>query len=227
MCYYVSGMSKKKLLPKKTIQPRHEMSGKKKLLIKITFLLIGVAAIGLSVALLWTTVQRQINPGVQNGVGANGFRVSLEQGTTLGADGIVSKDQVTASLGEYAKSVGSAQVSKVFNQNGTRRQQLTFDFTRVDGVQSTLFIDKLIYPSVEAIKSDNAYVGTLVAGDVNNHPAYYRRALTIGKFREYSMMVVHDKTVYRLAISQPINNITIEEAKAMNVLKNLAVGAKI
>lgn len=220
-------MNKKILFPKKTRHPRNEISTRKKLLLKTVFLLIGGAAVGLTAVLLWTTVQRQISPGIQNGVGANGFRVSLEQGTSLGVAGIVSKDQVVASLGKHAKTVGDAQVSKVLNQNGTRRQQLTFDFTRADGSPSTLYIDKLIYPSAEAIKSDNAYVGTLAAGDINSNPIYYRRALTIGKFREYSFMIVKDTTVYKLAISQPISSITISELNSMNVLKNLALGAKI
>lgn len=226
MCYYCNIMTEQ--ASKKTIQSSaNKIDGDRKILLAVAFWAIGGGVVVLTIILISTALQRQLKPGIQSGVGADGFRVFIEDKSDLGVGNLASKDQVVVALGKYAKSVGDAQISKVFNQNGIQRQQLTFDFKRADGNQASLFIDQVFYGNEAAIKNDNAYVGTLEAGKINNYPLYYRRALSIGKYREYSMMLVSGATVYRFVISQPGSNITIQEPDAIEVLKKLALGAKL
>lgn len=203
------------------------VDGDKKIILAIGFFIVGVLVVALTIYTIVMMIQRQNKPGIQNGVGADGFRVYIDDRADLGMATFVSKDSVISSLGDKAKSVGDAQISKVFNQNDILRQQLTFDFKRSDGIQASLYVDKIVYPSEPAVKKDNVYAGTLEAGKINNYPAYYRRAITLGKFREYSMMLVNGATVYRFVISQPGNSIVIKEPDAIDVLKKLALDAKM
>lgn len=166
-------------------------------------------------------------PGTKRGVGADGFQAYVEENSDLKVKAVASKDDVVAALGDKARSVGDAQVSKVFNYNGDRSQTLTFPFVRYDGVESTLYIDMKLYKNMQSLDNDHIYVATARAGTVKGLPAYYRHAQTIGSDREYHMMVVNGLKVYRFVIAQPVRNVTISEIDVAAILKKLAAKAEL
>ena len=191
-----------------------------------TLFLVGAGAVvvtGLSIVVLLNANDKR----VQNGVGADGFRAYVEDKGNIDAGALMTKDQVVAILGSKAASVGEASVGKVFNMNGDRSQALTYSFTRTDGMTSSVYVDKKIYKSADSMRNDNIYGATMSAGTINNLPAYYRLALTIGSDREYSVMAVNGLTVYRFVMAQPERKITISEIDADALLLKLAAKAQL
>lgn len=167
------------------------------------------------------------NPGATRGVGADGFRAYTEEKTDLGVRSVMTKSDVTTALGGKAKSIGEAQVSKVFNFNGDRSQTLTFPFVRSDGVGADIYVDLKLYKNTQSLDDDHIYNLTAKAGSVKGYQAYYRVAQTIGKEREYHIMVVNGLRVYRFVVSQPATNVTISEIDAAALLKSLAAESKL
>lgn len=204
-----------------------DSSSKKQVLTKTLFSIAGVVLVGFVIFQVIAVAQRQASPGAESGVGADGFRAFAENDGDIGIGSAISKDQVISALGGNAKSVGNAQISKVFNLNGIRRQQVTFDFKLSSNATAELYVDKIMYTSEQALKKDGVYEATISAGTINDSPIYFRRALTLGKYREYSIMLVKDSTVYRFVIAQPNNSIIISEIDASAILKKVALSTKI
>lgn len=202
------------------------ISRKAQIIVLVTFCLIAIATIGLTA---WSIVSstKDSKPGLQYGVGANGFRAFVEEDGNLGVNLIVNKKQVISALGNLAKSVGDSQVEKVFNYNGNQGQTITFPFVRTDGTKASLYIDKRVYKSSQAMTDDHIYQATLKAGVVNGRQLYYREAQTIGTDREYSLMIVDGVMVYRFVIAQPFTNITISEIESLAALKKLSAVANL
>lgn len=187
-----------------------------------TFFLIGVAAVVLTGVSIVILLNSNKGTDYQNGVGADGFRAYIEDKGDLGVGSLVTKDQVTQALGDKAKSVGRADISKVFNYNGDRGQTISFSFVRADNMTASLYVDKKIYKDSTSMKDDNLYVATASAGTINGLPAFYKHAQTISADREYHIMVVDGLTAYRFVIAQPEQKITISEIDADALLKKLA-----
>lgn len=186
-----------------------------------TLFLVGAAVVvltGLSIVALLNSN----NSDPQYGVGADGFRAYVEDKGDLEVGSLVTKDQITQALGDKAKSVGAADVSKVFNLNGDRGQTVTFSFVRADGEAASLYIDKKVYKDAASMKDDHLYTATASAGTINGLPAFYKHAQTISADREYHIMVVDGLTAYRFVIAQPEQKITISEIDADALLKKLA-----
>ena len=163
--------------------------------------------------------------GSQPGVGANGFRAYEENNSDLGMAKVVSRDDVVAALGAKAKSVDAVSVSNVFNLNGNRGQTATYSFVRADGKQASLYVDMMFFKNYAELKSANIYGSTKQTDDLAGHPAYYMYAQTLGSDREYRLMVVNDLKVYKFVITQPHQDITINEVAALASLKKLAAKA--
>lgn len=189
------------------------------------FIIIGASVVILTIISI--IVMPKPQPGAQRGVGADGFQAFVEKDGDLGAKSLVTKEQVVAALGKKAKSVGNAEVGKVFNLNNDRSQSITFPFVRADGVVSSLYVDTKLYENMRSLEQDHIYVATAKAGTINGHPAYYKHAQTIGQEREYHLMVVNGLKAYRFVIAQPFKNITISEIDAVAILKKLAQQARI
>lgn len=187
------------------------------------FIVIGAIAVAVTAWSVILLMQKNKEPGTQMGVGADGFQAFVEEKGDLGVDKIVSKDVVAKELGKKAKSVGDAEASKVFNYNGDRGQTLEFPFVRSDGASGHIYIDKRVYKSKESMDGDYIYNATAAAGTVQGHPAYYKLAQTISMDREYHMIIVNGKTLYRYVLAQPYKNITISEIDAVAILKKIAL----
>ena len=197
------------------------ISKKGRVTVIVAFTLMSIAAISLCV---WTINNSMSDwkPGRQRGVGADGFQAYVEDKANLGVDTIVKKDQVTTALKNLASSVEDAKIAPVFTLNGNLGQTITFSFVRKDGVKSSVYVDKRVYKSKEALDDDHVYDATMESGKAKGHTIYFREAQTIGKDREYSLMVVDGKTVYRYVMSQTYNNISVTELTALVTLKKLA-----
>lgn len=210
----------------KESEPVPKIGRNAQIMVLASFSLIAVAAISLT---LWSIVSstKDTKPGLQNGVGADGFQAFVEEKSNLGIELVVSKKQVVTALGRHAKSVYDGVKEKPFNLNGNRGQTITFYFVREDGVKSSLYVDKRMYKTAQALNDDRVYDATLKGGTAGGHPLYYRAAQTIGTDREYHLMVVNGTTVYRFVIAQPFTNITITEVPALAVLKKLAQEASL
>lgn len=189
------------------------------------FLLIGAGAIILTVLSIIFMLRPESS--AQMGVGADGFRAFVEENGDLGVKSVVNKDQVVAALGDKAKSVGDADISKVFNLNGDRSQTITFPFVRSDGKKAALYIDTKLYQNLQAQEDDHIYAATLNGGTANGHPVYYKHAQTVGSDREYHLVVVNGLKAYRFVIAQPGKNMLINEVAALAALKRLAAEAKL
>ncbi len=188
-----------------------------------------MALIAISVIVL-AIVAIMVMPLVKDpnrGIGADGFHAGIEKGADLGVGNIVTKQDVIDILGEKAKSVESADVSKVFNLNGIQGQTLTYDFERSDGVKNSLYIDKKKFDSTSTLKSANILANTTSAGKVGEFKAYFMHAVTFGSDREYYLLVTKDLEAYLFALVQPSRRITISEVSAVAVLKQLALKAEL
>lgn len=188
------------------------------------FLVIGAGVVVLTV--LSIIMVPKTNSDSRYGVGADGFRAFVEEKGDLGAGTITDKARVVAALGNKAKSVGDAEVAKVFNFNNDRSQTVTYPFTRADGAKASLYIDMKLYQNTQTLQKDNIYVATASAGTIGGHPAYYKHAQTIDNMREYHLMVVNGLRAYRFVIAQPAKNVTISEVGALAVLKKLALNTR-
>lgn len=200
---------------------------KRQRLLAPLFFLIGTGIVVATIFLIAGAVQRQVTPGIQNGVGADGFQVGVDEKDDLLVKSLVSKDQVVAALGDKAKSVSDAEVSKVFDFNGIRGQTLTYNFVRSDGATASVYIDKKVFKSEKSLTEENVYGSSLKLGTINNFPVYAKHAQTIAGNREYHTIIVNGKIVYRFVFSQPARNITVSEMNAIAVLNRIASGAKL
>lgn len=200
----------------------------RKLLLTIIVPIMGVIAAGAVVlAILSIIAMPKTDQDPQRGVGANGFRAYEEQGTTLGIDKVVSKDQVVAALGGKAESVSDKQVSNVFNLDDNRGQTLTFDFVRSDDIKSSLYVDVMLFKNMNVLDAAGIYAGTATAGKAGAYPAHYMRAQTMGSDREYRLMVVNGLKVYKFVMVQPYRSIAMSEVVSVSILKQLAEEAKL
>lgn len=190
------------------------------------FLVIGAGVVALT-ALSIIILLPKSEEGAQYGVGADGFRAYVEENGNLGVGSIATKAQVTAALGDKAKSVGDPEVSKVFNMNGDRGQTATYPFVRADGANAHVHIDLRLYKNVESLEKDNIYVATQKTSAVNGHPAYFKLAQTLDNAREYHMIVVNGLKVYRFVFAQPAKKVTVTEVAALATLKRLALELKL
>lgn len=206
-------------------KPAKGLSKRGRLIVLPVMGIIGVGAIILAVMTI--IVMPKAHNASQYGVGANGFRAYVEDGTSLGIANVISKDQVVQDLGDKAKSVSDVSSSKVMNLNGDRGQTATFDFIRKDGVKSSLYADMMLFKNTASLESARITAGTGTAGTINGFPAYYMHAQTLGSDREYRLMVVNGLKVYKFVIVQPFRNITISEVSAVASLKKLATKANL
>lgn len=188
------------------------------------FFVIGAGVVALTI--LSVIIIPKADSNSRYGVGANGFRAYVEKNSDLGVKAVVQKDKVVAALGDKAKSVGDADVSKVFNFNDDRSQTVTYPFTRADGVKASVYVDMKLYKNMTSLEDDHIYVATAKAGTVNGHPAYFKHAQTLGSDREYHMIVVNGLKAYRFVMTQPLDNITIKEVAALATLKKIALESK-
>jgi hypothetical protein len=188
-------------------------------------IVVGTGAVVLAV--LAIIVMPRVNPGAERGYGANGYHAFVEPDGNLGMAKVVSKDDVETILGNKAKVVSNVDVSKVFNLDGTRGQTATYDFVRSDGVKSSLYVDLMFFKNQQTLDDAHVTADTLKAGTINGYSAYYMHALTLGKDREYRLLVVNGLKVYKFVIAQPHRNVQISEVSALAALKKLAAKAHL
>lgn len=201
------------------------LTGTKKALILPIIVLLGTCAMVLAVIAVMNIPK---NDKAQNGVGANGFSVYVEDHATLGIDNVVSKEDVSTVLQGKAKSISDVNISKVVNYNGDRGQTATYDFVRIDGVKASLYVDTVQFKSAASLKASHIFNLTASAGNIQNKPAYFMLAQTIGSQREYRLLVVNDLRIYKFVIDQPVNDSeNISEVSAVNALKKLATKANL
>lgn len=201
------------------------LSPKQRVLVLPVIVAVGAAVVVLAIiAIIATPVA---NRGAQRGVAANGFIAFKEEGTDIGVGKVFSKNDVASVLGDHAKSIADADVSAVFNYNGTRGQTLTYDFTRFDGYGASVYVDLKEFKNQSVLDESHIYNSTLKTDPVGDHPAYYMHAQTLGTLREYSLMVVDNLKVYRFALSQPSDRIAISEVSALAALKRLALKSQL
>lgn len=198
---------------------------KQKALVLPVLVLLGTFAMVLVVMAFMNTPKNEVT---QNGVGANGFSVYVEDDANLGIDKAVSKEDVSNVLQGKAKSISDVEVSKVVNYNGDRGQTATYNFVRVDGVKASLYVDTMQFKSAASLKNSHIFNMTASAGDIQGKPSYFMLAQTMGSVREYRLMVVNDLHIYKFVIDQPVNDPqNISEVSAINTLKKLAAKANL
>lgn len=193
-------------------------------------LLLGTVLIGggaVVIAIISILVVPLVNPASQKGIGANGFQAFVEEDSSLNVAAVVSKDEVVEALGDKAKKVSDAEISKVFNIDGTRGQTVTYYFTRANGLNASLYIDLMHFSNLTTLESTGVTAATGDAGKINGDQAYYMHAQTFGSDREYRLMVIKGLKVYKFVISQPYRTISINEVSALATLKKLAAKAEL
>ncbi len=183
---------------------------------------LGVIALAVIIVVLMPTVRDD-----QRGIGANGFSAFPESNADLGIGSVVTKDDVVDVLGKKAKRVGSVDVTEVFNLNGIRSQMVTYDFVRTDDVSASIYIDLKMFPNSTTLEKANILKGTIEAGKVGDYDAYFMRALTFGKKREYYLLLTKGLNAYVFAFVQPSRDILFNEVSAVATLKRLAQKANL
>lgn len=189
--------------------------------------LVAISAGAVIYGIISVVLVPRINPAAQRGVGANGFQAYVEDNGDLGISNVVSKSDVETVLSGKAKTVSTADISKVFNLDGNRGQTVTYSFKRSDNVNASLYVDLMSFKNQQTLDDANVTQNTTQTSDVSGHHAYYMHAQTLGAGREYRLMVVDDLKVYKFVIVQPVQNITINEVAAIAALKKLALKAHL
>lgn len=195
--------------------------------IALMAVLVTIGAIAIAIAVYSIVIVPLANPASRSGVGADGFQAFVERGGSLDIANVVSKKDVVDVLGKKAKSVSDADVSKVFNIDGTRGQTVTYDFVRDNGLKASLYIDLMWFKDSATFGAIDIKTGTGDAGKIDGYPAYYMHAQTLSSEREYRLMVVKGLKVYKFVISQPYRTISISEVSALAALKRLAEKAEL
>ena len=214
-------MGKKKKL---SFQLKPLTDKQKAVVLPAMFIISGIAVI---IAIFAIIVMPSLNHGARRGVAANGFSAYEEQGTTLGVDKTVTKDDVVAALGNKAKSVSDAKTTNVFNYGGDRSQTVSFDFVRADGKKASLYVDLTQFKSSTSRDNQHIFAETALARIINGNSTYYMHAQTLGSVREYRLLVAKDLNAYKFVIDQPARNITISEVSAAASLMKLIEKAKL
>jgi len=197
---------------------------------RVRFIIIPVIALIAAGAIIFaiiTIVNIPKPEGAQRGVGANGFRAYEEKDGNLGIASVTTRDAVAKALDAKAKSVKDASISTVFNINGDRGQTVTYDFTKPNGKNASIYIDLMVFKSTLSLDDAKIYTATAKTDPIKNLPAYYMHAQTIGSDREYRLMIVNGVKVYKFVLTQPLREITINEVSALATLKKLAADSNL
>lgn len=192
---------------------------------KTAIALLGLAAVVSIGLIIWFSPLR--SPGSKTGVGANGFNVFEDKGGDLGIANVAKRDLVTQELGTRVKSVDEVDVSNVLNFNGNKGQTATYYIETKAGTTGSVYVDVMQYKSDAALKSDDLDKGTLDGGKVQDLPVRYMGAATIANEREYALLVTKDLKSYKFAMTQPHQNITINEEEALSILKRIAEKSRL
>lgn len=185
-------------------------------------ILAGVGVIAASVYFMPSRSQ-----GSKAGVGANGFSVYEMKGVDLGIANVVNRATVIEELGTAASSVDRVEKSGAVNFNGNRGQTATYPFTLAGGGKATLYVDVMVYKNQAAYERDDVFAGTADLGTVDDLPVRAMHAATIGKEREYAILVTKDLKSYKFAITQPNDGVKIDEVAAHAILKRVADRANL
>lgn len=209
--------SKKVSSPKRAISRPSKMVAQDR---KKTVIVIGVFALIIIIGLVIYFPLK--NPGSKTGVGADGYTVFEIKGADLGAGNIIKREAVQEQLGNLAKSVDDTDVSGVISLNGVKGQTATFYIETKAGTKGSVYIDKWEYKNKRALDADNLFAGTGDAGKVGDLPIAYLHAVTVANEREYALIMTKGVKSYKFALTQPFNNITIDEVTAHKALKRIA-----
>lgn len=166
-------------------------------------------------------------PGEKYGVGADGFSVFEIKGADLGIVDVVKKPVVEAELGSQAKQVEDVSKSGVVSYDGNKGQTATYYFVTKDGARASVYVDVMEYQSQQAYDDADVFADTIDAGQIQNNPARYMKAVTIANEREYALLVTKGWKSYKFAMTQPFNNVTIDEETAQAILKRIAEKAQM
>lgn len=165
----------------------------------------------------------------QQGVGADGYNVKVLKGQDLNVANVVGKPLVQKELSTaIAGQIGNVNKTDVLNMNGNLGQTATYYFkAKGTDVVCNFYTDVMVYKSQAAYDSDDVFIGTGDAGKVGDLDARYMPAVTIGKDREYALLVTKGLKSYKFAILQPVKSIQIEERVAQEALKKIAAQADL
>lgn len=187
---------------------------------KTAIVILAIVALICITAIVYFSPLR--NPGAKTGVGANGFSVFEIKGANLGIADVAKKDLVVKELGDLVKSVDDVQSSGVLSFNGNKGQTATYYIQTKAGTQGSVYVDVMEYKSQAAIKADDLDKGTADGGKAQNLPVRFMHAATIANEREYALLITKGTKSYKFAMTQPYQNITIDEVTALNTLKRIA-----
>lgn len=157
----------------------------------------------------------------RNGFGADGFNVSLIKGAQLGVDKITSKQTIVTALGANAKDVKDGEITDGLNRNGSKSQQITYEFTTKSGETASFYIDLLVYKNQAAYDGDSVFASTGHAATIDGREVRYMPAATLSMDREYALLVSNGLKSYKFAMLQPSNGVAINELTAQNIMKKI------
>lgn len=187
---------------------------------KTAIVLLAIVALICITAIVYFSPLR--SPGAKTGVGANGFSVFEVKGADLGIANVTQKDVVVKELGDLVKGVDDVESSGVLNFNGNKGQTATYYIETKAGTQGSVYVDVMEYKSEAALKADDLDKGTADGGKVQNLPVRYMHASTIANEREYALLITKGLKSYKFAMTQPHQNVTINELTALEALKRIA-----
>ncbi|RYF28415.1 MAG: hypothetical protein EOO17_04935 [Chloroflexi bacterium] len=170
-----------------------------------------------------------LRTGSQEGVGADGYSVKVLKGKDMKISEVVKKPLVEKYLSTgIAGQIGNVNKTDVLDMNGNFGQTATYYFkAKGTDVVCNFYTDVMVYKSKAAYDSDDVFIGTGDAGKVGDLDARYMPAATIGKDREYALLVTNGLKSYKFAIVQPAKSIQIDEKTAQDALKKIATEANL
>lgn len=212
---------------KKSKKAKSKQLLKNKNLQKSVLFVCGAVVLGILAYVMITASNFGSNS--QQGVGADGYNVKVLKGQDLNVANVVEKPLVQKELSTaIAGQIGNVNKTDVLNMNGNLGQTATYYFkAKGTDVVCNFYTDVMVYKSQAAYDSDDVFIGTGDAGKVGDLDARYMPAVTIGKDREYALLVTKGLKSYKFAILQPVKSIQIEEKVAQEALKKIAAQADL
>ena len=188
-----------------------------------------VISIVLVLILIGWAVVKLMNQNKQDDNQTQDNRV-FDKSITIGADKVVTTDQIRESFKDIAKDVGNAEASGVLvAQKGSLGEGVKYNMTMTkNNAPASVHVNKFTYDDEANLKKSlpiSEEQGDKVEG-IGSNARFYAFAPVAADWRA-TLMVVQDKSVYTFTLLQNYNEgIGITETAAKEALINLAKQAK-
>lgn len=190
------------------------MESRKKILILAGTGVLALLVIGVIIAGMFTSEQTETNQPL-----------SVEEGTHIGVDKILSQKQVNEALGDLGRDAKRASLSGTVNTDDLRGETASYAFTTLEGKQAVIDIEARIFPSAEAMKEDEPFRETeeKELKDIDADEAHYFLPRPYSADHQVALIATKGNTIYKFSVMQNANDgVDINQRAAKRIVLRLA-----